>query len=116
MRIPSGLKLHALLDLARTLHGTLGDALDQCGIVFAVAIGGCHRHGHGVAVLLAFEGFFQPRDQIAVSLDVGERFRARRGVDDGAGVVFQGVMNEHYSISIGSTELTSLRDRRRRPP
>jgi hypothetical protein len=33
-----------------------------------------------------------------MSLDVRERFRARRAVDDGSGVVLEGVMNEHYSV------------------
>ena len=53
---------------------------------------------NGAAVLLAFERLLQARHQIAVPLNIGERFAAGGAVEHLAGIVLEGVMNQYHFV------------------
>jgi hypothetical protein len=89
------LELHALFDFAHALQRALRHALDQGRIMLAVAFLRLNGHRDAGAVLLALECLLQARHQVAVPLDVGQRFTAGRAVDHAAVIVFEGVVNEY---------------------
>src|SRR5580698_8291696 len=93
------LELHALANLARPLQRPLGNALHQRRVADAVALIRSERDRDRIAILLSFEGFFQARDNISMTLDVGEGLAAGGTVEHLSGVVLERVMDQYHRIS-----------------
>ena len=95
-----GLELHARLQLAAgAFEGGRGNLLDQAFMALAVAFFRGHLHFQLVAGFLAHQRFLQARNDVAVAMQVVQRFLALTGGIDGlAGVVGQGVVKGHYLV------------------
>src|SRR5690606_25096771 len=79
--------------------------LNQLGIALAISVGGGHRYRERVAGRLAFQGRFQPRNDVTGTMQIGQRATALRSIDriaviigecvvDADDFVFRGL---HYS-------------------
>ena len=85
--VSTGVELHAYLQVFYALKAIAGYLLLQCGVDIAIAIGRRDANCDIVPCLLALEGTFQARNDVAVPVEVSQRV-ARLGLIDDCATVF----------------------------
>lgn len=88
---------HSRLDFF-CLERFLGNGLHQLGIVFAIAFARRDVDRELVPDFFVGERLFEPADYHAASLDVAQRFLARRRVDDVSRVILERVMDGDFGV------------------
>ena len=77
---------------------TTRDFLDQGRIALTVGVFRRHSHRNVLTCLLAFQRLLEPRDQIAVAMQIDHGLRPIRTIDDLPGVVLEGVVDGDDSV------------------
>lgn len=93
-----GLELHADVDIANALEGTTRNLLHERLVVLAVPFRGRELDAHRIARRFAFERALEARDQVAVAMQIRERFAACGTVDRLALIVGERVVDENDCV------------------
>ncbi len=103
-----GFELHAFFDLARTLKAIDRDLDYKAVVAFAISLGSWNRNLEGIAGFFAVQGLFEPRDDILVSVDIGQRTGFLGGIQNRPSRIRQGVVDADYAI-LDNVHVASLR-------
>ena len=88
-----GAELHAHLQLVDALKVRPRDRLQKFLVAFAIGLFGLDGDTEFVAGGLAFQGLFQTRNQVAYTLDIGQRLPIFGAVEFGTLIIGQGVVD-----------------------
>ena len=103
-----GFELHAFFDLAGALKAIDWDFDYEAVVAFAISLGGRYRNIEGIARFPAVQGFFEPCDDVLVSVDIGQRTGLLGGIQNRPSRIRQGVVDADYAI-LDNVHVASLR-------
>src|SRR5215469_8826362 len=90
--------MHPGLHILYATQSTTRNALHQALVVLAVAFLGRNPHAHLIACIAARQLALQARDDVAVTVKIGEWLAGGGAVDDRTRVVLQGVMDRDDAV------------------